>query len=58
MTRKTELMRVPREFKTEIMRISKKRNIPATDFLRKDCIRIIKDAEFITNMLFSNRGRR
>ncbi len=52
MTKKSQIMRVPSEFKEAVIKISKKRGFPTTtDFLRREGTTILKNSDLMTDII-------
>lgn len=62
MTKKSDIMRVPREFKECVTKISKKRGFPTTtDFLRREGVTILQNSDLMTDIiggLFYNKKKK
>ena len=60
--KKTIMMRVPLEFKSEVERITKKRKYGTnTEFLRSEGIKVLRNSDYVTDMiggLFSTRRKK
>lgn len=56
--RNTSLMRVPNDFKKEVFRIAKKKDDTAVNLLKTSGVRLLQNADFLTDFLGGYNNKR